>query len=98
MSARIRRAIERWGMEKETIGGITRTRGEWCEIKGLSLVVAYRRVNGYKWDFTRALETPVNNPRTGSFGDNASPAAIEATRRANRFFDTEYPDLRKRRR
>lgn len=92
------RAFIKWAAEEETRDGITRTREEWCAIKGVPPAAVYRRMVSYKWDFARALDTPLKEMRTGSFGDRASPAAVAATRRANKFFDSEYPELRKRRR
>lgn len=36
---------------------------EWAAMSGISLNVLSRRVVGLKWDFAKALSTPVNHPR-----------------------------------
>ena len=87
-----------WGEGLETIGGVTKSRMQWCREKGLPLRLVKQRVTYSKWPFEKALTEPLRAKRTTSHGRNASPAVRSQTERMKRYFEREYGDYGRKRR
>ena len=87
-----------WGEGLETIGGVTKSRMQWCREKGMPLKLVKQRVTYSKWPFEKALTEPLRAKRTTSHGRNASPAARAQTERMKRYFEREYGDYGRKRR
>ncbi len=47
--------------------GVSRTVGEWAEIKGIKYITLYSRIFDYKWDICRALSEPSFKGKNQSF-------------------------------